>query len=278
MQLSTLNSSGIDSITNGLGVSTSTISSSVTSSGFHNFGFGAPATSYSPSTTVNGLNANTHLINTSIYPSLSGSTYSNSTFDSVYQHQLGFTPLVSVCAPLGMSIPKVMKTKIINGEYVDFALLLEKNDPCIKQHEELEQGMALAVSQGGQIVWKRNKPKQVITSIHSWTTAFLIFSSIFVEAHPTRAQELLRYAHLIRTIHARFGGWGWRSYDQQFRMRQESHPQNSWSIIDGELWSVYVTSSNVSSSNRFQQQNKGYRSGFRQQFKSRSNTSTQFGF
>ena len=138
--------------------------------------------------------------------------------------------------------------------------------------------MTLAVSQGGQIVWKRNKPKQVITSIHSWTTAFLIFSSIFVEAHPTRAQELLRYAHLIRTIHARFGGWGWRSYDQQFRMRQESHPQNSWSIIDGELWSVYVTSSSVSSSNRFQQQNKGYRSGFRQQFKSRSITSTQFGF
>ena len=35
----------------------------------------------------------------------------------------------------------------------------KKNDPC-KQHEELEQGMALAVSQGGQIVWKRNKPKQ----------------------------------------------------------------------------------------------------------------------
>ena len=138
--------------------------------------------------------------------------------------------------------------------------------------------MALAVSQGVRLFRRETSQSKSLLQYIRGLLLFLIFSSIFVEAHPTRAQELLRYAHLIRTIHARFGGWGWRSYDQQFRMRQESHPQNSWSIINGELWSAYVTLSNVSSSNRFQQQNKGYRSGFRQQFKSRSITSTQFGF
>jgi hypothetical protein len=58
---------------------------------------------------------------------------------------------------------------------------------------------------------------------------------------PLRVQELLKYVDIIRTAAARFGGWGWRTYDRQFRIRQESRPNRSWSIIDGELWAFYVT-------------------------------------
>ena len=132
-----------------------------------------------------------------------------------------------------------MKTKIVNGEYVDFAVLLEKSESCKQQDiEDADDGLAMMFSRGGKVLLKNNKAKKQITSIYSWTSAFFIFSSIYLQAHPTRALELINYAHLIRTIASRFWGWGWRSYDQQFRMRQQSHPQRSWSIIDGELWSL----------------------------------------
>ncbi len=214
---------------------------------------------------INTIPINSNVLASSC--STSTSTISNSMqglFEPVYQQQVGFTPLVSVCEPLTMSIPKNLKTKIINGEYVDFAVLLEKSDPCRKDDKD-EHGMALAVEQGGKIVWKSNKPKQVITSVHAWTSAFLIYMSIYLEAHPSRTQELIRYANLIRTIASRFSGWAWRSYDQQFRARQESHPQRSWSLIDGELWSVYVTSASASPWNTSFRQ----RGGFRQQTRPR---------
>ncbi len=163
--------------------------------------------------------------------------------NAIRQQQLGFTPLSSVCSNLGYNIPQTIKTKIINGEFVDFANLLDKSEGDLSQpwkQDELH-GVALSVNQGGQIIWKSNKPKRLITSIHAWTNAFLVFSSVFLEAHPHRTQELLKYCHIVRMAASRYPGFGWRIYDQNFRLRQQSHPHRSWAILDGELWSLYVT-------------------------------------
>ena len=100
--------------------------------------------------------------------------------------------------------------------------------------------MSLSVNSGGHIVWSDNKQRRVINSIHTWMDAFLIFASVFLKAHPQRAQELLKYASLIRTAASKFHGWGWRWYDAQFRMRQQRQPQRSWAAIDGELWTLIV--------------------------------------
>ena len=67
-----------------------------------------------------------------------------------------------------------------------------------------------------------------------------MFSSVFLSAHPEKTQELLKYMHIVRMAAARFGGRGWLEYDRQFRMRQQSHPSRSWSVIDGELWAMFV--------------------------------------
>ena len=45
-----------------------------------------------------------------------------------------------------------MKTKIVNGEYVDFALLLEK---CEFRDNNDKKGKALSVNNLGQVVGKR---------------------------------------------------------------------------------------------------------------------------
>ncbi len=152
-------------------------------------------------------------------------------------------PLVSVCSPLAASIPQALKTKIIGSEFVDFGLLLEKSEKGGQEQKDF----SLTVGEGGRLLWHNNKPKREVNSIYSWTTAFLIYSSVYLSAHPQRAQELLKYAHIVRTAANRHEGWGWRVYDIQFRMRQQWNPLRSWALIDGELWTLYVSSSPVRS-------------------------------
>ena len=98
-----------------------------------------------------------------------------------------------------------MKTKIVNGEYVDFALLLEK---CEFRDNNDKKRKALSVNNLGQVVWDEVKPKRFISSIHSWTSASLCYTSVYAGAHPHRAQELLKYAYTVRTAATRFGGIG----------------------------------------------------------------------
>ena len=33
-----------------------------------------------------------------------------------------------------------------------------------------------------------------------------------------------------------FPGFGWRRFDEQFRLGQEAHPSRSWGVLDSELW------------------------------------------
>jgi hypothetical protein len=147
---------------------------------------------------------------------------------------LGLSALTSVCAPLSTNVSPKIKQKIVNGEFIEFSQLLQVDD------SQGESNKALWMNDQGQLVWEDCRPKQQVTSIHNWTSAFLIFSAIFLEAHPHRTQELLKYASLIRTAAARYQGWGWREYDKQFRMRQQIQPQRSWASIDNELWTLYA--------------------------------------
>ena len=146
----------------------------------------------------------------------------------------------SVCSPLSASVPQSLKEKIVKGEYIDLALLLDKvgkvNEP---------EDMKLTVDEKGCFVWKQNVTKWQISSVHVWTSAFLVFTSVYLSVHPHRFQELLKYIHIIRSAASRVSGWGWRSYDIQFRLRQQQQPQRSWSLIDGELCALYIASSPV---------------------------------
>jgi hypothetical protein len=112
-----------------------------------------------------------------------------------------YTPLTSICSALGAHLPQSIVNKIVGGEYVEFASLLDRSDNMDGENG----GMTLSLSQGS-FVWAESKPKRVIHSIHVWTDAFFIFSSVFLKAHPLRAQELLKSASLIRTAASRFGG------------------------------------------------------------------------
>lgn len=163
------------------------------------------------------------------------------------------TTLMSVCSPLGAELPQNVRQKIVRGEFVDFASLLELDV------SGPQSAYALSVNASGQIICQDQKAKRRITSVHSWTSAFFVFSAVYLSAHPQRTQELLKYGHLIRTAASRFAGWGWRDYDSQFRLRQQLNPARSWSLIDGELWALYIAGSpRHPTSNEFFRQSKSF--------------------
>ena len=60
--------------------------------------------------------------------------------------------LVSICNPLGCELPVSMKTKIVNWEYVDFDLLLEK---CEFQDNNDKKGKALLFLESSPIEWNK---------------------------------------------------------------------------------------------------------------------------
>ena len=49
-----------------------------------------------------------------------------------------------------------------------------------------------------------------------------------------------RYQDIIRQAKRKWGGFGWRAYDEQFRALMAVHPR-SWASVDQSLWSMCVT-------------------------------------
>ena len=108
--------------------------------------------------------------------------------------------------------------------------------------EQLARNVQLSLDSGGHPVFNPIVPKAKIDSLAKWTSAFLVYSSVFIDFHPQRAQEMLKYIQIIRSAAIRFGSIGWRLYDSHFRMRQQRNPQNLWFTIDSELWFLFVVS------------------------------------
>ena len=106
-------------------------------------------------------------------------------------------------------------------EFVELYLLLERHIPYPTTTYKL------SMDNSGQLLLRDAKKKQQIASIMGWTDAFLVFSSVFVGAHPGRALELFKYMHIKRMPASRFAGRGWLEYDRQFRMYQQLGPHRS---------------------------------------------------
>lgn len=152
----------------------------------------------------------------------------------------GAPRLAAVCDPLGDHLSQSVKDKIGRGEYVDLGSILEEWSPSQSQQDD-PVGLVVSYDELGRAVFKQaSKTSRKISTISMWTNAFLIYSSVYLVYHPNRAQELLKYMHTVRSAATRFGSYGWRQYDINFRKRMGRNPQNSWANIDGELWYLFV--------------------------------------
>lgn len=132
---------------------------------------------------------------------------------------------MSIGDPIGSHVPVAIREKIWAGAYIDLPLLL-------KQARDLRTDPHITgelVIKNGQLVIEKQHLKS-INNINTWTTAFTIFMSIYLEKFPGKAQDMLQYMHNIRLAAGRQCHLGWAKYDEQFRLKMERHPTSSWGL------------------------------------------------
>jgi hypothetical protein len=120
---------------------------------------------------------------------------------------------------------------------VDLALFLRQN----VESNVGQKPCSLEVLDGKLVLQQRVKKIKVIDNINLWTDAFLNFTMVLIENHPSKATELLRYMYIIRNIAKESPSSRWLLYDQQYRLRVLRNPTKRWASIDGELWLRFIT-------------------------------------
>ena len=104
-------------------------------------------------------------------------------------------PLVesSISDPIGIHIPGIIREKIWAGSYIELPLLLKQARDL---HTDAHNTGELVIKNGQLVVARQHL--RAITNIHTWTTAFIVYMSIYLEKFPGKAQEMLRYMHNVR--------------------------------------------------------------------------------
>ena len=76
----------------------------------------------------------------------------------------------------------------------------------------------------------------------------MIYASVMLEKWQNKGIEFFKYMHSVRMAAVRGYADGWISYDEQYRLRKALNPASSWSVVDSELWMLYVSTPNANSS------------------------------
>lgn len=148
------------------------------------------------------------------------------------------SPISCVGARLSLHLPLTLQQKIWNGDYINLCTLLPNNV------NEPEEQCALTL-ENGQLQFKKPASRRQMGSIEQFVSAFLIFMDVYLVRHPEKTHDMLIYLEKIRTAATRYGGTGWKTYDEQFRLRLARDPAKSWAVMDGELWVTIFTASST---------------------------------
>ena len=128
-----------------------------------------------------------------------------------------------------INVSQELKTKIVNGQYVDLAKLLNNT---------IEPQKQMIVMVNGELETVEKSTKK-ITNIEQWTDAFIIYASVYLSSHPAKSLQLLKYMKDLRMAACR-SPEGFKDYDQQFRLKMEKDPTRSWAEVDSELWLLFI--------------------------------------
>ncbi|CAG2258146.1 unnamed protein product [Mytilus edulis] len=151
-----------------------------------------------------------------------------STFDHPVQ-------IPSMHANIAFNVSQSIREKIMKSEFIDLGILLANNT---------QQATQKLVFRGGEFIVQTENLQNKIGSIDQWTSAFIIFVSVYCTVHSGRLQELLKYMSVVRLGAKRNpNNLGWKLYDEQFRLRKALDPASSWAIVDSELWLLYMADS-----------------------------------
>ncbi|CAG2211896.1 unnamed protein product [Mytilus edulis] len=97
----------------------------------------------------------------------------------------------SVHENLGINVTQSIKEKILKGEFIDLACLLNNSVNTGSDKQKLTWAQ-------GEFILQPISQQSKITNIEKWTDAFIIFIYIYCAVHVNRFKELLKYMHTIR--------------------------------------------------------------------------------
>ena len=118
-------------------------------------------------------------------------------------------------------VPVQLRQQILQGEYVDFAMLLHKAtfSDVLEVHASSRQPVI--------------KP---ITSFDTWMQAWNLYLSVLLGHNPSRAVELSGYQRLICSANTLLPVRSWLQYDSKFRTLAAADPLLRWDQRHPDLW------------------------------------------
>ena len=99
---------------------------------------------------------------------------------------------------------KCIKTKIHKGEFVQLGSLIQPPGTAPPS-----MSFTLVHNMDKVILCQQPIKLPTIDTIEKWASAFLIYMSVYLEVHTTRAIEMLKYMDTVRLEARQFGGYGW---------------------------------------------------------------------
>lgn len=135
---------------------------------------------------------------------------------------------ISVALPLGSAVQDKIKSKIWADDYIDLGSLLTAQQGDDTYSIKLQNS-------GGHPTLSvvSNQKKLSITTIDSWTNAFLTYIAIYTQNHPNQHASILKYMSIIRDLASNAANW--KYYDETFRSIRKSQSL-PWDQIHTELW------------------------------------------
>ena len=142
------------------------------------------------------------------------------------------TPPMSLSTPdqLAVVVPLGTKQKIWAGGFVNLANFLPRLD---------DEGQVKLQVIDGDLVKKTTVRR--ITNANDWSSCFVRYMGIYCDRNPAKIAAVCRYFDTVRLAAEKFGGLGWRAYDEQFRLLVAENPEKDWAHIDNHLWLLCMT-------------------------------------
>ena len=137
---------------------------------------------------------------------------------------------------LDLTVKQETKEKIWADNFVNLGDLLDRQSGA-----DDSDNIQLVKDNQGALSVKQTKAKKSPLSIEQWSSAFMVFMSVYIRRHPQVVQGLLAYGQLIRNAAKdNPGSVGWRQYDEEFRRKKAADPKRPWGMIDTQLWLTTV--------------------------------------
>ena len=140
-------------------------------------------------------------------------------------------------------IESALRSKVERGEFIDLGKLLpnERAAGGVPVSQDNRLGL---VYEDGEAFLAPAKKVNKINSIRRWDAAFRVYATIFSEANPHRASELLQY---VQVIHLAAANNAWENvafYDYTFRQLMATKPWRSWAKTYTQGWNIAFTNAN----------------------------------